>query len=912
MADFQIIGAPARAQRRRLFSHLAESREAGRSAVLFVPEQYTLQAERDLLSGLNLPGLLNLDVVSPTKLKTLVRERAGFSGRRMLDDAGRAMALHQALQDCEKDLVYYQHLSRLFGAVPRMDQTLTELREENLTPEDMDQLAASARGSAQRAKYQDLSRIWRAYDALLGDRFDDSVSAWQDLCLRLPASGLWQGADLYVYGFDTIRPDLRELLLAAASVCRGVYVFLTMTADSRVFSVQRDSALRLSAALEERGESCRLEYLKPVSPASGDALGFLERSFFSETDAVFPGDPSPAVQLYAAPHPTGEALAVVSALLSWRSQGICWNRMAIALPRSAGDPASLLAALSRHGIPFFVNRSEDFARHGVSRLLRAALTCVSEGYTTEALLEIACSGFGTLTREEGAVLTSYVQAWGIDRGRWRKPFTRGDEAEAAEGLRLRLLAPLDHLHDALRGAKNARSSAEAVFLFLREEGVDTQLQERQEELDAAERYAEAVIDRQVWDLLLNLLDQLYALLGERRATLKEATSLLIGALDRASLSALPEAEEGVLIGHIGHMLPGRTEALILPGMNDGVLSVRSDSLLSDTERRTLEESAGRSIGMNQAKMGMIMRSDYVRTLSLPEKRLFVSYCLRDETGSALLPGEPVTELRRLFPNLEAQGGLSAGELSFAPDTPSLAMEGLGPLLRELADGERSDLPLPWQDALRGLLRNPDTAPALRRMLISLRREEPLRRILPRTAIRLFHGERISISRLETFAACPYHHFLSYGLRPRLPRDFSFTSGDAGNFFHEALQRYIDEAILDPNWPRLPEDRVSALMDEILGQLTLPWEDGPLRVDALGRWQGEEYLRRVRRAASVLTRFAANGDFQVIGTEVEFGTPEGLPPLILTLEDGSRIALQERSTGWTGTAGQRGIICGFWI
>ena len=36
----------------------AESRKAGRRFILYVPEQVTLQAERDLITGLDLPGLL--------------------------------------------------------------------------------------------------------------------------------------------------------------------------------------------------------------------------------------------------------------------------------------------------------------------------------------------------------------------------------------------------------------------------------------------------------------------------------------------------------------------------------------------------------------------------------------------------------------------------------------------------------------------------------------------------------------------------------------------------------------------------------------------------------------------------------------------------------------------------------------
>lgn len=68
-------------------------------------------------------------------------------------------------------------------------------------------------------------------------------------------------------------------------------------------------------------------------------------------------------------------------------------------------------------------------------------------------------------------------------------------------------------------------------------------------------------------------------------------------------------------------------------------------------------------------------------------------------------------------------------------------------------------------------------------------------------------------------------------------------------------------------------------------------ESPLWSDALGRWQSDALMRRARHAADILTRFAANGDFQLLGTEVPFGTPEGLPPLVLTLPEGDKVALQ---------------------
>jgi len=78
---------------------------------------------------------------------------------------------------------------------------------------------------------------------------------------------------------------------------------------------------------------------------------------------------------------------------------------------------------------------------------------------------------------------------------------------------------------------------------------------------------------------------------------------------------------------------------------------------------------------------------------------------------------------------------------------------------------------------------------------------------------------------------------------------------------------------------------------VLQPLTEAWEGGPLREDAMGRQLGESYVRAVRRAAWLFTRHLQNSRFTAWGAEVTFGMEGGLPPVILTLQDGRRIALR---------------------
>ncbi len=137
-----------------------ESRQDGRKMILYVPEQMTLQTERDLILGLGLPGLLETQVISPRKLVMQVREQAGTGVKQPLSEPGRAMAVHRVMAEKEEELAYYGGMTELPGAVKRVNTALNELRESGMTPEELDAYAADAPTGAERTKLHDLKTIW--------------------------------------------------------------------------------------------------------------------------------------------------------------------------------------------------------------------------------------------------------------------------------------------------------------------------------------------------------------------------------------------------------------------------------------------------------------------------------------------------------------------------------------------------------------------------------------------------------------------------------------------------------------------------------------------------------------------------------------------------------------------------------
>ncbi len=891
MQPVRILGGRAGQLLPQLLPEIGRAHHAGKRVLLLVPEQYTLQAERDLIDGLALPGLIDLDVLSPRRLSQRIRERGGRDPLPPLTDRGRVMALSQALALVRDDLTCYRSVADRPGLPDKLSSLLSDLQKAGMTADELSAYAAQLPPGAARAKQEDVARVFAAYEAILAGRFADETAQQEELIRRLKPSGVMDGAAVWVYGFDVLPEPFCRLLTEAATLADSLAVALVMDAkealDGRIFLTQRRTAADLSRHLDERGVPCVIRYLPLIDDGRAIALRHLERYLFTRRDAPFDGDAS-CVAIHAAATPYAEAAWAAARLRAWHDAGIPWGRMAVALASTGGLDGLLDVTLAAAGIPHYLARKDSAARHGLCRFLTGALRAATGGYRQEDVLTVVKSGFSPLAEEERFALENYALENGVNHMKWLRPFTRGD-AERMEPLRLRLIEPIARLQTRLREARTAEASVRAVYLLLEETDAYARLLEREEALLSRGMLAEASQNRQVWKIVMELLDQLYALLGERRAAMRDIARFVESGLTGATISALPPQPDAVMAGEAGHLMTGRVDALILMGLQDGVMASGMDSLLSEREREALSDALRRPVGLTRLEQAALRQADFYRTVALPGREIAFTYSLGGQDGAALRPAGLIDDVRALLPGVTVTGGVTAQD--DAPLSPLMALDGLSTRLRALMDGQEAALDPAWQEALRCLLQSEQWHDRAALLLDGLSARVHAEPIPYATARRLFTQDSVSISRLETFAACPFRHFVDYGLKPVARRPFAFAADEKGSFFHAALRDYATLAAATPSWPEVSAQEIDRMMDQVLSPLTRAWEDGPLGEDALGRQLGESYVRAVRRAAWLFTNHARNSRFVTCGTEVAFGMEGGLPPVILTLHDGRRVALR---------------------
>ena len=231
-----------------------------------------------------------------------------------------------------------------------------------------------------------------------------------------------------------------------------------------------------------------------------------------------------------------------------------------------------------------------------------------------------------------------------------------------------------------------------------------------------------------------------------------------GCFPSAELSALPQSADSVICGVLGNAALTRPDYLFVMGLNDGILNREDAGLLTEEEKAQAEKQMKVHLSLDKNGRLLLSRLDVYKALTDAGKRLYLSHAQALQDGTALRPLDLLGTVRRIFPGLVEEGGVTAPQGPERPVALLPALEGLGEKLRNGVLTEE------WRDAWRYVCqREPEKASALMDAFAVRGPQAPLP---PEITHQLFLDRVTSVHRVETFAVCPFRHFFMYGLKPK--------------------------------------------------------------------------------------------------------------------------------------------------
>ncbi len=890
--------------------------------IVIVPEQFTMQTQKDLVMAHPRGGIMNIDVLSFQRLAHRIFEEVGADQRSVLTETGKNLMLRKvAIREQERLKVLGSRMNRP-GYVSEVKSVLSELMQYEVSDFELQEMGRRTENRPLlNAKLEDLQVLYREFLSYRRDRFLKPEEIYDVLCQVAGESALLKNSVLAFDGFAGFTPSQIRVLEELLVCCPKVYLTVTLDARESAFGKLQEHDLfapsrRLVQAVSEAARSAARRmggndtmFLPPVVLGKtslprfkkGGALFHLEQNLFRSRRQSYGGIPD-EISMHISKNPAAEvhfAARTISYLV--REKDLRYRDIAVITGDLSSYNNYVKHIFPQYEIPAFVDETRQILLNPCLEFVRGALEIVQRDYAAEAVFRCLRTGMAGFSADETDELENYVLAAGI-RGhrKWKKTWEyrpaqmKEEVLEKVNAYRERLVERFEPFAEKMRKKGNTLLFyATALYELLRDCEISRQLQERAAQLEADGEMGQAREYSQVYGILIHLLDEMAELLGEETMELQEFTEILEAGLSEAKVGVIPPGIDQVQVGDIRRTRLAHVKILFFLGLNDGWVPARGNDggIVSDMERELLKEN-GMELAPTARENSYIQRFYLYQNLTKPSQQLYLSWCLGSSDGVVMRPSYLVSNIRRLFPKITVCEEKEPGSELWQTTTRK---NGMQYFLHGLQEARMGNVMPKWKELYRSYAQDDEYRERVRK-LVQAAFSGGAARQLSFSASKKLYGEVMtnSVTRLEQFAACAFAHFAMYGLRLRERELYGVKPADLGILFHRSLDLFSRRiAVSGRDWTELTEQEETILMEQCVDEVSEKYGADALHSDARSAYTINRLKRILCRSAWVLHEQLAAGSFRPSGFEVSFADAGNLETVNVSLGGHGRMHLQGR-------------------
>lgn len=873
-----------------------------RNYIVLVPEQFTMQTQKDLVMMHERKGIMNIDVLSFARLAYRVFEETGGGGLPVLDDEGKNLILRKIAGDYESELKMLGGHMKKQGYISEVKSVISEFTQYDIGEDEIERVMESA-GESSRLYYKlaDIRLLYRGFTDYLREKYITKEELLDVLSCEVEKSERLKNSTVVLDGFTGFTPVQDRLLGELMRHCREVIVTVTMDRRGNPYVYEHPYQLfalskQMVTSLLQIAKQNKIPVEEPVELydhvpwrfKEQEALAFLEKHLFRYGAGAYEKEQE-QVKLHLAKNPREEAYAVAEQVRRMmREDRYRLRDIGVIVSDMDVYADHLKQAFIKYDIPFFMDHKRSILLNSFVEYIRSVLHMAEQSFSYESVFRFLRTNLAGFTYQEIDELENYVIGLGIKGYKhWQEKWTRKLRGMAQEDLdkmnhyRRQLVEKVDGLIYVLRQRrKTVADITRAIYEFMVQENLQVRLAEQEELFKAKGELALAREYAQIYRIVIELFDKFVELLGDEQVSLSEYCKLLDAGLEEARVGVIPPEVDQVVIGDMQRTRLKDIKALLFAGANDVYLpgALLRTGLLSELDREKFAREK-LTLSAGGKEKAYVQKFYLYLNLTKPSEKLDIYYSKVSADGKSVRPSYLIQELQKLFPKLKVRD-----EERYLKEQELTENIGFDRMIREFVQ-KRHETDGAWCELYNWYKKNPKWQEKVERFLEAGYYRKPLDALTEEAAKRLYGEEfETSITRMERFAVCAFSHFLTYGLGLREREEYDFQAADLGNVCHRALERFSYKVEREAgDWLKLTEEKRKQYVEESVEEAIADYGNSILYSSSRNAYLIVRMKRMLEKTVWALTKQLAAGDFKPSAYELRFAN--GKIDRVDTCEDG---------------------------
>lgn len=885
-----------------IFERARKDHSEANKAYIVVPEQFTLQNEIKLMQALDIPAVMDIRIMSFNRLSIEAMNISGGLKRKFLDDIGKAMAVKRIFQSDSSQLMLYKGSIDKEGFVTSLVKLISEMKRTMISPAQL--IEASDENSnniLMSQKLRELALIYEKFEAALSGKYIDN----EDRIGQLADTGdmtYLEGTKLYFYSFFSFTEIENQVIKNMLESGLDVEVFLNMDYEhlndnlDDTFVITKNTLKKLTAMCQETGlnyEAVKLE----EGLCKNNEIRYLGDNIFKTLPDVNQALPS-SIDIYHA-HNVEEEIRRTAIDISHKimNEGYRYMDITVVPCDLQRYNNNIKFVFKEYAIPFFIDEKRSIMSSPVIKTIISVLNLIDTKFRIEDILLFLKSGFSEISENEINIFENHIIKRKLKgemffEDKYFEPeYFYEDEIErkTVESVRNQLCLIFGPLRNTSQINMTAKEFAKKIFDILFDIRLPENLQKFVENLKEREFYDEANENGQIWNVFLRIADQSVDLLGDEKISFSYYKDILEQGMVSYQLSVIPPSKDQVVIGDIERSRSmDKKIVYVLGADSSGMPRVSKENGLLSKEEKELLVNQGIELPSNQDYIDSNEALLIYNLITKPSHHLYMSFAADTGSGSAI-PSSIMNQISVIYPKVKINN-MRDYDASYYITVPDPTISIMAREIKRYVYGE--DVEEIWFDLLRYYLSNKIHGKRVSAALSGIFYDNSRLPIGKNLASDLYKAPlKVSTTRIDNFARCPFSHFIKYGLKARPRRVYEIDPAEMGQVLHLTVEEFI--AKLKENLPELGT-LTREESDAIIGEIFEKSAQELFKEHDLKEKRNQHILGKLKKTAFVAgyscLEQLRTGSFKLMYQEEKFAQGSEIPPVVFVI-DGEKIILE---------------------